>query len=310
MKLLITGVHGFVGSNLVNALSDKFEIYGLDIVAPQKSGVKKTYSWQDLNDGKVPQVDAIIHLAGKAHDTKNSAAYEIYFEINTNLTKRIYDYFLASEASKFIFFSSVKAVADFVPGEILTEDVEPKPIGPYGESKIKAEEYIKSKSCPGNKRVYILRPCMIYKLVNSGNLYLLYRILKKGIPWPLGKFDNKRSYTSIENLTFIINAILTKSVKSGIYNIADDEVISTNKMVEIICKSLNKDAHILYINKSIVKFAAKIGGFLHLPFNSDTMKKLTNNYIVSNAKIKRELGIGSMPCSTEQGLLKILSKSK
>ena len=39
MKLLITGIHGFVGTNLVEALRGKHEIYGLDIVATEKEGV-------------------------------------------------------------------------------------------------------------------------------------------------------------------------------------------------------------------------------------------------------------------------------
>lgn len=75
MKILITGVHGFVGSNLVKALRVENTIYGLDIVAPQKEGVVKTYSWNDLEQGNIPEVDAIIHLAGKAHDTKNQSKH-------------------------------------------------------------------------------------------------------------------------------------------------------------------------------------------------------------------------------------------
>ena len=72
MKILITGVHGFVGSNLVKALSKEHTIYGLDIINPIKEGVRYTFSWDylDKEDG-IPEVDAIIHLAGKAHDTKN-----------------------------------------------------------------------------------------------------------------------------------------------------------------------------------------------------------------------------------------------
>ena len=73
MNILITGIHGFVGSNLVEALREEHTIYGLDIIFPEKVGVSKTYSWNDLNS--LPQIDVIIHLAGKAHDTKNFSLY-------------------------------------------------------------------------------------------------------------------------------------------------------------------------------------------------------------------------------------------
>jgi len=143
MDLLITGIHGFVGSNLVAALKEQHTIYGLDIVSPQKDGVLKTYGWNELE--QIPSVDVIIHLAGKAHDTKNQTNSQVYFDINTGLTQKIFDWFLISNASKFIFFSSVKAAADHVEGDILTEDVVPAPKGPYGESKLAAENYLRER---------------------------------------------------------------------------------------------------------------------------------------------------------------------
>ncbi len=72
MSILITGIHGFVGNNLVNALKTQHKIYGLDIVSPQKDGVIKTFGWNELE--QIPSVDVIIHLAGKAHDTKIEGA--------------------------------------------------------------------------------------------------------------------------------------------------------------------------------------------------------------------------------------------
>lgn len=77
MKILITGIHGFVGSNLVVSLKQYHTLYGLDIVSPIKEGVEKTFSWKDLENGELPEVDAIIHLAGKAHDTKNQAKAQV-----------------------------------------------------------------------------------------------------------------------------------------------------------------------------------------------------------------------------------------
>ena len=310
MKILITGVHGFVGSNLVEALSKEHTIYGLDIISPVKEGVKYTFSWDDLEkETMIPDVDAIIHLAGKAHDTKNQAAAEVYFKVNTVLTQRIFDYFLSHEGiKKFIFFSTAKAAADKVDG-VLTEDVIPTPVGPYGESKIAAERYILSKveevRCK-SKDVYIFRPCMIHGPGNKGNLNLLYNVVKKGIPWPLGAFENRRTFTSVENICFAVNGVLTKDVPSGIYNMGDDEALSTNELIEEICKSLGKKAHIWRLPKGLMNGFAKIGGLLHLPLNSERLRKLTEDYVSSNEKIKKALGVKKMPVDARDGLKKTL----
>lgn len=303
MKLLITGVHGFVGSNLVEALKKKHTIYGLDIISPLKEGVDFTFGWDNLDDGQIPAVDAIIHLAGKAHDTKNQTEAEVYFKVNTGLTQKIYDYFLKSSAKKFIFFSTAKAAADKVEG-VLTEGVIPSPKGPYGESKIAAENYILGHTGLGlfNKQIYIFRPCMIHGPGNKGNLNLLYNVVKKGIPWPLGAFENKRSFTSIENICFAVNGVLTKDIPSGIYNMGDDEALSTNELIEEICKSLGKKAHIWRLPKGLMNGVAKVGGWLHLPLNPERLRKLTENYISSNAKIKKALGVEKMPVDAREGL--------
>ena len=314
MKILITGVHGFVGSNLVKALMKEHTIYGLDIVSPNKEGVRYTFAWDFLDEeGEIPDVDAIIHLAGKAHDTKNQSAADVYFKVNTELTKKIYDYYLKSKAKKFIFFSSVKAAADRVEGEYVDENVVPSPKGPYGESKIAAEEYIRAKEderIKAGKETYILRPCMIHGPGNKGNLNLLYGVVKKGIPWPLGAFENKRTFTSIDNLCFIIKGLLTKDVESGIYNINDDEAVSTNELIEIICESLGRKAHIWKLPKGVMNGAAKVGDALHLPLNTERLGKLTENYISSNAKIKKALGVEKLPVSAREGLKVTLESFK
>lgn len=326
MKILITGIHGFVGTNLVKALQAEHQIYGLDIVAPVKEGVVKTYSWEEL-EKNMPEIDAVIHLAGKAHDTKNKSAADIYFKVNTGLTQRIFDWFLAQKRTKkFIFFSTVKSAADVVEGDVLTEECVPTPVGPYGESKIKAENYILEKFAPealqnpyhafGNstlypeKQVYIMRPCMIHGPGNKGNLNLLYGVVSKGVPWPLGAFENRRSFTSIQNLCAVVDGLLTKKVTSGIYHMADDEALSTNELIEVICSALGKKAHIWRVPQNVMNGVAKIGGWLHLPLNPFRMQKLTENYVVNNAKIKKALELKKMPVSAKEGLIHTIQSFK
>lgn len=318
MNILITGIHGFVGSNLVKALQGHHTLYGLDIVTPQKEGVVKTFVWADIEptvDGvrRLPQFDAIIHLAGKAHDTKNEAQAQVYFDINTGLTQKIFDFFLESSAKKFVFFSSVKAAADAVDGEFLTEAVKPKPVGPYGESKIKAEEYIQGHFCfedkdasQQGKQVCILRPCMIHGPGNKGNLNLLYNVIRKGIPWPLGAFENRRSFTSVDNLCYVVEGLLVKEVASGIYHMGDDEALSTNELIEVMCEAMGMKARIWRLPKGMMEACATVGAWLHLPLNTERLRKLTENYVVSNAKIKRALGIERMPVRAAEGIKKTI----
>ena len=313
MNILITGIHGFVGSNLVMALKGRHTLYGLDIVAPDKEGVVKTFLWSELeifryalNDKKEGvRFDAIIHLAGKAHVTKNQSVAQVYFDINTGLTQKIFDFFLESTIKKFIFFSSVKAAADSVVGDVLTEKVIPTPVGPYGESKIKAEEYIQER-LPQNKQVYILRPCMIHGPGNKGNLNLLYNVVKKGIPWPLGDFENKRSFTSIDNLCYVVEGLLTKDVASGIYHMGDDEALSTNELIALMCEAMGKEPHIWKMNRKMMEGCAGLGTLLHLPLNTERLRKLTENYVVSNEKIKSALGIDRMPVRAVDGIMKTI----
>lgn len=281
-----------------------------------------TFSWDALDvENGLPEIDAIIHLAGMAHDTRNKSAADVYFKVNTGLTQKIFDWYMASPtAKKFVFFSTVKSAADRVKGEFLTEECVPTPVGPYGESKIKAEDYIIKKFAPkalkrpfhnfddsdsivSDKQVYIIRPCMIHGPGNKGNLNMLYGVVKKGIPWPLGAFENRRSFTSIGNLCVVIEGLLTKSVPSGIYHMGDDEALSTNELIEVICEAIGKKAHIWRIPKGLMNGVAKVGGWLHLPLNPLRMQKLTENYVVSNKKIKSALGIDAMPIRAKDGLI-------
>jgi nucleoside-diphosphate-sugar epimerase len=259
--------------------------------------------WRRNNDIQLDGVQSILHLAGKAHDLKKTSNPEEYYRVNTELTKTIFDAFIDSGAKVFITLSSVKAVADEVEG-ILTEDHVPNPITHYGKSKLLAEQYIFSKEIPEGKRVYVLRPCMIHGPGNKGNLNLLYKLVSKNIPWPLGAFENKRSFCSIDNLLFIMKELIEREdIPSGIYNVADDEALSTNDVISVLAESQNKTAKIWNVPKGLIKSLAKLGDVFHLPLTTERLQKLTESYVVSNQKLKSAIG-KPLPVSAKNGLLK------
>jgi nucleoside-diphosphate-sugar epimerase len=293
MKIIITGTTGFVGKNLTQYLTTKS-----DTVIPLSI---RNGDYQLDNTA-----DAIIHLAGKSHDTKNTSDDNEYYRVNTDLTIDLFDKFLQSDIKNFIFFSSVKAAADTVEG-VLTEDTEPNPQTAYGKSKLQAEEYLLSKVLPAGKRLIIIRPCMIHGKGNKGNLNLLYKVVRLGIPWILASYDNQRSFITIDNLNFIIYSILhDPKVASGVYNIADDVAISTNELISIIAKAGDKKPKLIRVPKIVIQKVANLGDKFNLPLDSERLQKLTESYVVSNAKIKQALNIDSLPVSAEQGLLQTI----
>jgi len=255
------------------------------------------------------ECEVVVHLVGKAHDLKNTSNSEEYYQVNTELTKKVFDAFLASNANVFITLSSVKAIADQEQG-MLSEEHTPNPITHYGKSKLLAEQYILSKEISEGKRYYILRPCMIHGPGNKGNLNLLYQLVSKGIPWPLGGFENKRSFCSIDNLVFIIKELIERDdIPSGVYNVADDEPLSTNQVISLLAESQNRNPKIWNVSKGFIELCAKIGNVLKLPLNKERLQKLTDSYVVSNQKIKTAIG-KPLPVSSRDGLLKTFNSFK
>lgn len=295
MKVVITGITGFVGKNLESHLAPSNDIIGLS-----RTPSGSSFVYEDLFSGQL-QYDAIVHLAGKAHDLKKNVLEQEYFDANYEMTKNIFDAFLTSDAKKFIYMSSVKAIKDVVENE-LTEDDIAEPVTAYGKSKREAEEYILA-NLPESKDVYILRPCMIHGPGNKGNLNLLYKFLSKGLPYPLAAFSNRRSFLSIDNLCFVIEQLLNRNVPSGVYNVADDEPMSTVEVISLISQSIGKKPVTLKIPKSIIRLIAKIGGYFNLPLDSERLQKLTENYVVSNTKIVKTLGC-PLPLTAKDGLTK------
>lgn len=288
MKFLITGSNGFVGTNLQKFLRAKgHEIVTLDVS-------NADYCWHCLD--KLPKVDCVVHLAGKAHDLKKVSSPESYFEINVGLTRKIFEA-MEGKCEKFIYFSSVKALDGDTP---------------YAQSKREAEKYLEEavrnlslNTYTSSLQVAILQPAMIHGPGNKGNLNLLWGIAKRGIPWPLAAFENKRSFTSIGNICAIVEGMAERG-KNGVFAVADDMPLSTNRVIELIAETCGKKAKLWRVPKSLMRLIAAVGSLIHFPLNLERLGKLTENSLVDNSAIKVALGWDKMPISAEEGLRETL----
>ena len=296
--IFLFGASGFLGSHLKEKLDG--EVIGVNI---------RQQNWQE----NIPDdANVFINCIGKAHDHKGTATEHDFYFANYELVKVLFEEFLKSNAQIFIHISSIAAVEENERKEVLTENSVGNPQSHYGKSKKAAEEYLLKQSLPSGKKIFILRPTMIHGEGDKGNLTLLYKIISKGIPYPLGAFQNSRTFISVDNVVFLMNEIIEKykETESGVYHITDDEPLSTQKIIEIICEAKGKKSIILSPPKFLINGLAKFGDMISLPINSKRLKKMTSNLIVSNQKIKTALKIENLPLSAEEGLIKTIKSFK
>ena len=201
--------------------------------------------------------------------------------------------------------SSTKVVTDKGVDEKLKEDAVPAPGDSFGMSKLASENYILSKQAEWEargKEVYILRPCVVHGPGSKGSLNIVYNVARRGLPWPVGNFRNEHSFTYIDNLCMVVKSLISQPIASGIYHVADDETVSVVELIKIICSGAGRKARIWHFKKETMESLAKIGDVFHLPLNTRRLLKLSQNFVVDNAKIKAALGIEHMPVRAKDGL--------
>lgn len=280
MRILISGAYGFVGTNLSQFLANKgHDCIALDIAKGDTAAYSAFYDWNELDKIDWSQIEAVVHLAGKAHDTKHVTKPQVYFDVNVGLTQKLFNA-CGNCVKTFIYFSSIKAIDGDTP---------------YAQSKREAEKWL-------GDRAIILEPAMIHGPGNKGNLNLLFAVVKHGLPWPLAAFENRRSFTSIGNACAVVDELCKGSIPNGIYPLCDDEAISTNRLIELIASTTGKTANLWHLPKGLMRFIAKAGDVFHLPLNSERLGKLTGNAFVDNSKLKTALGWMHMPIRAEDGL--------
>lgn len=227
--LMITGASGFIGSNFIERYKDKYNIIPMDLLKVKPEEI-------DF-DG----VDTVLHLAALVHQMQG-APREKYFEINTELTKRIAEEAKKQGVKHFVFYSTVKVYGYdgdlYNHNMILNEESECNPINdPYGESKWEAEKILRALES-ANFKIGIIRPPMVYGKGVKGNMESLIKLVKLLPILPFNYDKNRRSLVNIENLMYLTTLVIDKEAR-GVFLPLDEKNISLKEIVEEIEKAYN-----------------------------------------------------------------------
>lgn len=227
--LMITGASGFIGSNFIERYKDKYNIISMDLLKVKPEEI-------DFNG-----VDTVLHLAALVHQMQG-APREKYFEVNTELTKKVAEEAKKQGVKHFVFYSTVKVYGYdgdlYNHNMILNEESECNPVNdPYGESKWEAEKILRALENDKFK-VGIIRPPMVYGKGVKGNMESLIKLVKLLPILPFNYNKNRRSLVNIENLMYLTALVIDKEVQ-GVFLPLDEKNISLKEIVEGIEKAYN-----------------------------------------------------------------------
>jgi UDP-glucose 4-epimerase len=248
--VLLTGTSGFVGGNLapvlaakgmnvrrvVRAPSDDPDAVVIDSIGPHTS-------WKESLSG----VDAVVHLAGRAHHHREEHAADLYRSVNTEGTLHLARCAAEAGIRKFIFLSTILVNGTATDGRPPFRENDPlTPRGAYGASKAAAEAGLEAIARETDMIITVIRPPLIYGPGAKGNFSALVAAIKRGIPLPFGSINNRRAFLGMENLgSFVVDRLSRAGDKFDVFLVADEEQVSTPEFVRRIGKAIDKNARVV-----------------------------------------------------------------
>lgn len=265
--LMITGASGFIGSNFIKKYENEYNIIPVCLIKNKPEDLDYT------------GVDTILHLAALVHQMKG-APEEKYFEVNTELTRRLATTAKEKGVGHFVFYSTVKVYG--FDGElnnhdfILTEKSPCNPNDPYGTSKYEAEKILNSLQ-EENFKIAMVRPPMVYGEGVKGNMLSLMKLINVLPIIPFDYDNNKRSIISTENLLYLTHLII-KNQADGIYLGTEGNPVSIKEIAESIEKGLGKKKINIKFPNFIFKLLCKIKPDIMVRLYGTLAFKQENNY--------------------------------
>jgi len=312
-KILITGVTGFIGSNLAPyLLHHGYKVAGTTRNRTQeiKENTQIEYitvpSIHEIDDWEpyLKNVSAVVHLAATSDFNKssNNNEYELLEATNIQATINLAHCVAQQDHCRFIFLSSIKVNGETTDNRSPFKYSDtPAPSTPYAISKFKAEQALQAIAKKTGMALVIIRPCLVYGQNPRGSISKLIKALQKGLPLPLGLVTNRRSLLNIDNLCHIIDqCISSPEAVNQIFLTADYEIISTKTLCCKIAEHLGKGVIFLPIPPFVLRTLGMILGKTLL------IQSLTSSLEVDINHTKKTLNISNQ-ISLSKGIEKMLN---
>ena len=305
MKLLLTGVTGFLGSRLATALHSKPDVNltaavrrHIEIPAAHIVEVQDLDGCTDWSAALINQ-QVVIHAAARAHIMKDEVVDPLaeYRRVNVDGTLNLARQAASAGVKRFIFISSIKVNGEQTPlGQPFTADDSPSPEDAYGISKWEAEQGLQQLASENGMEVVILRPPLVYGPGVKGNFASMIKLVAKGLPLPLGAIHNQRSLVAVDNLVdLIITCIYHPAAANQVFLAGDGQDLSTTELLRGVARAMGKPARLIPVPSSLLMLGATFLG------KKAVAQRLLGSLQVDISKARNLLG-WEPPVSVEEGL--------
>ena len=305
MQFLVTGANGFVGRSLCLGLPDdghavlaavrslNKQVVGVDQVLITSIG--KTTDWSSA----LQNVDVVVHLAARVH-VMNEVAVDALAEfrkVNVEGTLNLAMQAAKAGVKRFIFVSSIKVNGEHTLADCpFTANDDANPQDPYGISKHEAEQGLLLIAQQTGMEVVIIRPPLVYGAGVKANFASMMRVVKRGIPLPLGAIHNKRSFVYVGNLvSLIVRCIDHPAAANQVFLVSDGCDLSTTELLQKCAVALGVKARLLPVPQKLLVFSLALLG------KRAVAQRLCGNLQVDISKAHSLLG-WEPPVSVEDGL--------
>ena len=292
--LLVTGASGFVGRAMLDeALARGYSVRaavrgprpdlprGVRVV--ETGGLDGSVDWSGALDG----VDAVVHLAARVHVMRETLGDPLgeFRRVNVDGTTALAEAAARAGVRRLVFASSVKVLGESTaPGRPFDDLSPPRPVDPYGVSKLEAEEALLGIAAAGRLEVTVLRPPLVYGPGVKGNLGRLLRWVEAGVPLPLGAIDNRRSLIGLDNLVDALLAIVAHpGARNRRFLVADGEDLSTPELARRIGRAIGRPARLLPVPLAMLAAASQIGA-------GESLRRLVESLQVDARGLREAVG--------------------